>query len=76
VLKRDFAPGFKLGLQQKDLRLALEAGRAAGAPLPGTALVHQLYEALETRGLADEGNQALVKAIELLADVEVRGGEA
>lgn len=76
VLKRDFAPGFKLGLQQKDLRLALEAGRAAGAPLPGTALVHQLYEALETRGLADEGNQALVKAIELLADVEVRGNEA
>lgn len=76
VLKRDFAPGFKLGLQQKDLRLALEAGRAAGAPLPGTALVHQLYEALETRGLADEGNQALVKAIELLADVEVRGNDA
>lgn len=76
VLKRDFAPGFKLGLQQKDLRLALEAGRAAGAPLPGTALVHQLYEALETRGLADEGNQALVKAIELLANVEVRGNGA
>jgi 3-hydroxyisobutyrate dehydrogenase len=75
VLRRDFAPGFKLGLQQKDLRLALEAGRAAGAPLPGTALVHQLYEALETRGLADEGNQALVKAVELLANVEVRGNE-
>jgi 3-hydroxyisobutyrate dehydrogenase len=76
VLRRDFAPGFKLGLQQKDLRLALEAGRAAGVPLPGTALVHQLYEALETRGLSDEGNQALVKALELLADVEVRGNEA
>lgn len=75
VLQRDFAPGFKLGLQQKDLRLALEAGRAAGAPLPGTALVHQLYEALETRGLSGEGNQALVKALELLANVEVRGEE-
>jgi len=75
VLRRDFAPGFKLGLQQKDLRLALEAGRAAGVPLPGTALVHQLYQALETRGLGDEGNQALVKALELLADVEVRGNE-
>ncbi len=73
VLKRDFAPGFKIGLQQKDLKLALEAGRSARAPLPGTALVHQLYTALEADGLADEGNQALVKALEKLADVEVRG---
>ncbi len=73
VLKRDFAPGFKIGLQQKDLKLALEAGRSARAPLPGTALVHQLYTALEAAGLADEGNQALVKALEQLAAVEVRG---
>jgi 3-hydroxyisobutyrate dehydrogenase len=73
ILKRDFAPGFKIGLQQKDLKLALEAGRSARAPLPGTALVHQLYTALEADGLADEGNQALVKALEKLADVEVRG---
>jgi 3-hydroxyisobutyrate dehydrogenase len=73
VLRRDFAPGFKIGLQQKDLKLALEAGRSARAPLPGTALVHQLYTALEADGLADEGNQALVKALEQLARVEVRG---
>jgi 3-hydroxyisobutyrate dehydrogenase len=76
VLRRDFAPGFKLGLQQKDLRLALEAARNSRAPLPGTALVHQLYTALEAEGLGDEGNQALVKALELLAHVEVRGEEA
>ncbi len=76
VLRRDFAPGFKLGLQQKDLKLALEAGRNSRTPLPGTALVHQLYTALEAEGLGDEGNQALVKAIERLANVEVRGEEA
>ena len=76
VLRRDFAPGFKLALQQKDLRLALEAGRSARAPLPGTALVHQLYTALEADGLGDEGNQALVKAIERLARAEVHGEEA
>jgi 3-hydroxyisobutyrate dehydrogenase len=73
VLRRDFAPGFKIGLQQKDLRLALEAARTTHTPLPGTALVHQLYAALEAEGLADEGNQALVKALEKLALVEVRG---
>jgi 3-hydroxyisobutyrate dehydrogenase-like beta-hydroxyacid dehydrogenase len=76
VLRRDFAPGFKLGLQQKDLRLALEAARNARAALPGTALVHQLYAALEAEGLADEGNQALVKTLERLAMVEVRGEKA
>ncbi len=76
VLRRDFAPGFKLGLQQKDLKLALEAGRSSHTPLPGTALVHQLYTALEAAGLGDEGNHALVKAIEQLARIEVRGEEA
>lgn len=76
VLRRDFTPGFKLSLQQKDLRLALEAARNSRAPLPGTALVHQLYTALEAEGLGDEGNQALVKALELLAHTEVRGAKA
>jgi len=76
VLRRDFAPGFKIGLQQKDLRLALEAGRSSRTPLPGTALVHQLYTSLEAEGLSDEGNHALVKALEELAHVEVRGEAA
>jgi 3-hydroxyisobutyrate dehydrogenase len=76
VLKRDLAPGFKICLQQKDLKLALEAGRSARAPLPGTALVHQLYTSLEAAGLSDEGNQALVKALERLAEIEVRGEAA
>ena len=76
VLRRDFAPGFKIALQQKDLRLALEAGRSSRTPLPGTALVHQLYTSLEAEGLSDEGNQALVKALEELAHVVVRGEAA
>ena len=41
--RRDFAPGFMVRLQQKDLRLALAAAADAGAPLPLTALVHQLF---------------------------------
>jgi 2-hydroxy-3-oxopropionate reductase len=76
VLRRDFSPGFKVGLQQKDLRLALEAAGHLHLPLPGLALTHQLYGAIERRGLADEGNQALVRALEYLADVEVRGENA
>ncbi|HTE83179.1 MAG TPA: NAD(P)-binding domain-containing protein [Dehalococcoidia bacterium] len=73
LLKRDFSPGFKVGLQQKDLRLALEAADHMHLSLPGLALTHQLYSSLERRGLADEGNQALVRALEYLSDVTIRG---
>jgi 3-hydroxyisobutyrate dehydrogenase len=58
-------------LQQKDLRLVLDSAREIDLPLPGIALTHQLYAAVESRGLGDEGNHALVKALEALAGVEV-----
>lgn len=76
ILQRDFSPGFKVKLQQKDLRLALAAAGQMHLPLPGTALVHQLYGAVEQRGLGDEGNQALVRALEYLGDVTVKGGDS
>ncbi len=72
IIANDFRPGFTVRLQQKDVRLVLEAAREMGMPLPGTALIHQLYHAVEARGLQEEGNQALVKAIEWLANVEAR----
>lgn len=76
VVARDFAPGFKVGLQQKDLRLALEAADGLDLPLPGTALVHQLFRAVEHRAGGDIGTQALVQALEALGDVEVRSDRA
>ena len=72
IVERDFRPGFKVAHQGKDLRLALEAAAAMAAPLPGTGLVAELFSALEADGLGEEGTQALVKALEKLADVEVR----
>lgn len=71
MLERDFRPGFKVAHQQKDLRLALELAGSLSAPLPGTALVHQLFAAVEARGLEEEGTQALVKALEALAAAQV-----
>jgi len=65
--RRDFAPGFMVRLQQKDLRLALAAAAGLGVPLPTTALVQQLFAALEAQGGADSGTQALVLALEALA---------
>ncbi len=74
MVARDWRPGFTIDLQQKDLRLVLEAADELGVPLPGVALVFQLYRALQTRGLGQEGNHALVKALEEMAGIEI--GEA
>ena len=66
VVKRDFAPGFKVKLLQKDLRYVLESAKELDAPLPATALVHELYDDVEAEGMGDLGTQALVTAIENL----------
>jgi 2-hydroxy-3-oxopropionate reductase len=70
MISRDFAPMFMIDLQQKDLRLALEAARERIVPLPGTSLVHQLLAANQAVGEGLEGTQALVKTLERLANVE------
>ena len=73
IINRDWRPGFTVALQQKDLRLVLEAADQLGVPLPGTGLIFQLYRTLEAQGLSQEGNHALVKALEHLAGFEVSG---
>ena len=72
VLERDFAPGFMVKLQQKDLRLVLQEADRLKLSLPATSLVHHLFHALESWGAGDEGTQALVKVLEQLAGVEVK----
>jgi 3-hydroxyisobutyrate dehydrogenase len=73
MCSRDFAPGFMVDLQQKDLRLVMEAADELNIPLPGTAMVHQFLSALQRDGAGREGTQALIKVIERLAGCEVRG---
>ncbi|MFQ3631924.1 NAD(P)-dependent oxidoreductase [Roseiflexus sp.] len=71
ILARDWRPGFTIDLQQKDIRLVLQEADRLGVPLPGTALIHQLYRTLQARGLGHEGNHALIKALENLTGLEV-----
>lgn len=71
MIARDWRPGFTIDLQQKDLRLVLEAADEVGAVMPGTSLVFQLYRSLQERGLGAEGNHALVKALENLTGREL-----
>ena len=71
MIKRTFAPGFRIGLHQKDLNLALSGARALGVALPQTANAAQLMQACAANGMADLDHSALVRALELLADHEV-----
>jgi 3-hydroxyisobutyrate dehydrogenase-like beta-hydroxyacid dehydrogenase len=75
VIARDWRPGFTIDLQLKDLRLIEEAAASCGAPVLTTALIRQLYTLLQADGLGEEGNHALVKAIERLAGVEASRGD-
>jgi len=74
MLNRDFAPAFKVGLQQKDLRLVGEAARELKTPVVGAELVQQLLRALEAQGRSDDGTQALVTVLESLAGTKVGVG--
>jgi len=71
VIERDWRPGFTIDLQQKDLRLVLEAADQFGVPALGTSLVFQLYRTLQQQGLGGDGNHALVKALEHLAGLAI-----
>ena len=71
IVDRDWRPGFTIDLQQKDLRLVLESADELAVPLPATSLIFQMYRALQRRGLGAEGNHALVKALEEMADLEI-----
>ena len=73
ILKGDFAPGFMVRLQQKDLKIVLEAANDVKLALPGASLAHQFFNIVERLGCADEGTQALIKAYEVQAGEEARG---
>jgi len=74
MLAGDFRAGFMVDLQQKDLRLVLDNAYGDHVSLPGTALVHALYTALQKDGGGRDGNHALLKVIERLSGVEARQG--
>jgi len=63
-LEHNFRPGFKIALHHKDLGIALAAGREYGVPLPVTAIVDQMLQALRQRGQGDQDHSAMLTLIE------------
>jgi len=68
MIKRTFNPGFRIGLHQKDLSLALAGARALGVALPQTAGAAQLMQVCAANGMANLDHSALVKSLELMAN--------
>jgi 2-hydroxy-3-oxopropionate reductase len=71
MIKRNFEPGFRVELHQKDLNLALSGARDLGVSLPGTATVQELFNACAAMNGAKWDHSALVRVLESLAGHEV-----
>ncbi len=67
MVKRTFAPGFRINLHQKDLSLALQGARALGVALPQTAGAAQLMQVCAALGQGQADHSALVLALEAMA---------
>jgi 3-hydroxyisobutyrate dehydrogenase len=70
VLKGDFAPGFLVDHFVKDMAIALDEARRLRLALPGLALVHQLYVALQAQGHGRRGTHALMLALQQLSPAQ------
>jgi len=76
VISRNFKPGFRIKLHQKDLRNALLAAESMKVALPLTAQVQQMIMALMNEGKGDLDHSAIVNFIEEMAGIEVKTAAA
>jgi len=72
ILKRNFNPGFRLELHMKDLANALNTAHEVGAPLPLSAQVFEIMQALKVDGKAKNDHSAIIQFYEKLANIEVK----
>ncbi|MGB0126414.1 MAG: 2-hydroxy-3-oxopropionate reductase [Rhodocyclaceae bacterium] len=64
MLERDFNPGFKAWMHQKDLRIVMESAHQLGLALPGAAATAQMFNAMVGSGLGEEDSIAMLKLLE------------
>jgi 2-hydroxy-3-oxopropionate reductase len=68
MLDRNFKPGFKAWMHQKDLRIVLEEGHRLGLMLPNTAATAQLFNAAVGSGLGEADSIAVLQILERLSE--------
>jgi 2-hydroxy-3-oxopropionate reductase len=72
VMDRKFNPGFRINLHIKDLSNVLETSHEIGVPLPLSAAVMEMMQALKVDGMGDADHCSLVRYYEKLAKIEVK----
>jgi 2-hydroxy-3-oxopropionate reductase len=73
MVKRNFDPGFRIELHQKDLNLALQGAKQLRISLPNTATCQELFNACAANGGAAWDHSGMVRALEMLANFEIGG---
>ena len=73
MIQRNFTPGFRIRLHQKDLNLALQGARELGLSLPNTAVALQLFNSVAAQGGGDLDHSAMLLALEKMANYKVSG---
>ncbi len=76
MIARNFEPGARVALHQKDLNNALAGARSMGLSLPATALAQQLFSACAAMGGSAWDHSSMVRALEKLASHELGSGRA
>jgi 2-hydroxy-3-oxopropionate reductase len=71
MLDRNFKPGFRIRLHEKDMKIALATGSEYGVPLMVTSVVGQMMTAMKGMGNGDLDHSGLVKLVEELAQTEL-----
>jgi 2-hydroxy-3-oxopropionate reductase len=74
MLDRNFKPGFRIRLHEKDMKIALATGSEYGVPLIVTGQVAQMMTAMKSMGNGDLDHSGLVKFVEELAKTELTKG--
>ena len=72
MLRRDFRPGGKISINHKDIKNVLAAAHTVDVPLPLTAVLFEILQALKVDGHMDDDHGGIVQFYEHLAGVEVR----
>ena len=72
IAKGNFAPGFTIDLQYKDLQLAVDTAKDMKMPLLIGNVAQQMYEVARAKGLGTEDISAVLKVYEELGNIEVR----
>lgn len=71
MLDRNFKPGFKAWMHQKDMRIVMEEAHRLGLAVPSAAITAQMFNAMVGSGMGEDDSIAMLKLLETMS-----GGEA